>query len=200
MGRLKSHPKYRQFRLDAGSVSLNFVATLRHRGSQPRDLLGTPEALGAWLKIIGLSPSPAHISSIDLDDALQLREAIFRMVRDLILSSPPNSADVNLINESARFSVAIPQLLIDSNLVKWETSHPVKACLATIARDAIIISSHMERQRLKMCNDSSCLMLFRDMSPNNRRRWCSMSICGNRKKVSLHREQKKSLTAQGESS
>jgi len=193
MARLRSHPKYGQFRLDAGCISLNFVATVRHRGSEPRDLLGTPEALAAWLKIIGLSPPPIHISLEDLDEALHLREAIFRTAQNLILFNLPNHDDINLINEAARFSVAIPQLIMDSDLINWETSYPVKASLAAIARDAIIICSHQEREHLKICNDKGCQMLFKDASPNNHRRWCSMSICGNRSKVSQHREQKKSL-------
>jgi predicted RNA-binding Zn ribbon-like protein len=82
---------------------------------------------------------------------------------------------------------------MDSDLINWETSYPVKASLAAIARDAIIICSHQEREHLKICNDKGCQMLFKDASPNNHRRWCSMSICGNRSKVSQHREQKKSL-------
>lgn len=194
MVRLRSHPKYSQFRFDAGSLALNLVATVRHRGSKPRDLLATADALATWLKIIGLSSSPVHVSVEDLDDTLHLREAIFRTVHDLILSNVPNSDDINLLNETAKLSVAIPQLLMNSYLVNWETSHPVKACLAAIARDAIIVIGHAERQRLKMCNDNGCLMLFMDTSPANHRRWCSMSICGNRKKVSLHRQQKKTLT------
>ena len=160
MGNLKSHSKYSQFR---------FVV---------------------WLKIIGFNTCPVHISSKEHLYALQLREAIFRTVRSFILPYSPSSHDFNLINESARFPVAVPQLRIDTHLVNWETSDPVKACLSAIARDAILITSHTERSRLKMCNDNGCQMLFRDISPNNRRRWCSMSICGNRMKVSLHRQGK----------
>ena len=52
-----AHPKYNQFRFDTGSLSLNFVATVRHRGgSQPRDLLSAPEALADALRHVHQLP------------------------------------------------------------------------------------------------------------------------------------------------
>ncbi len=41
------------------------------------------------------------------------------------------------------------------------------------------------------CDNSSCRMLFLDKYTANRHRWCAMSICGNRAKVTLHRQRKK---------
>jgi predicted RNA-binding Zn ribbon-like protein len=190
MAQRNSHPKYSQFRFDSGSLSLNFVATMRHRGSPPRELLSTPEALTRWLQLVGLITSPVLLSSKDYEEALLLREAIHETVRSLILNKRPLRDDIDLINRIAKFSIAVPQLHSTAESIKWETAHPVKAGLAVIARDAITLIGDTGRGRLKMCDSGSCRMLFVDKSPSNRRRWCAMSICGNRQKVTMHRQRK----------
>jgi predicted RNA-binding Zn ribbon-like protein len=192
MARRNSHPKYRQFRFDTGSLSLNFVATVRHRGSQPRDLLSTPEALMEWLRLVGLLPSSAPISSTDHQKALVLREAIHGMIKAVILKNKPRKSDIALINRVANFPIATPQLHADADRVLWQSKHPVRACLAVIARDAVTLLGGVEREHLKMCDSGSCQMLFLDTSPSRGRRWCAMSICGNRQKVALHRRRIKS--------
>jgi len=193
MARRNSHPKYSQFRFDTGSLSLNFVATVRHRGSQPRDLLSMPESLSKWLHLSGLVAPTASITLKDHKEALLLREAIHDTARSLVLNEEPSKNDIERINRAAEFPIAVPQLHIAADSIKWETAHPVNACLAVIARDAITLMGDAERNRLKMCDSNSCQMLFVDTSPANRRRWCAMSVCGTRQKVAIHRQRKSLL-------
>ena len=98
MAQINSHPKYSQFRFDTGSLSLNFVATVRHRGSPPRELLTTPDSLREWLRTVGLVTSPIAISSGDFREAIVLREAIHDTVRSLVLRRKPSVENVDLIN------------------------------------------------------------------------------------------------------
>jgi predicted RNA-binding Zn ribbon-like protein len=186
-----SHPKYSQFRFDAGTLALNFVATVRNRGSQPRDLLSTPEAAAKWFRLAGCSIPVVQPSAHDLVEALLLREAIYRAVFAVILSEAPNRDDLDRINFTASYSLAAPRIDAQSCGVRWESPHPARACLAEIARDAVMIIGHNGRQRLKMCDNQSCRMLFVDQSPAKRRRWCAMSLCGNREKIRTHRRRKR---------
>jgi len=186
----RPHPKYSQFRFDAGSIALNFVTTVKHRGAQPRDLLSTPAALDDWFRRAGFSNLDVESSFRDAEEALLLREAVYRTVRALIIHETPQADDVNRINATAAYSLAVPQLDAASYGVQWESAHPIEACLAEVARDAVIIIGSSERHRLKLCANPGCQMLFLDNSPANRRRWCAMSICGNRAKVTLHRQRK----------
>jgi len=186
-----SHQKYHNFRFDAGSLTLNFVATVRHRGSEPRDLLKTPEALLKWLHQAGLFLPDVSPSLKDHEEAVLLRESIHDAVKSIILNIMPQTADIERINRAAQFPLAIPQLHGTADSVAWETKNPMRACLAVIARDAITIMSGADRDHLKMCENGSCRMLFLDNSPANRRRWCAMSICGNREKIRMHRQRKK---------
>ncbi len=189
----KTDQRYSRFRFDAGSLSLNFVGTVRHRGSRPRDLLAAPEALPRWLQLAGLVTSAVPLSSEDHEEALLLREAVHDTVRSVILDQEPRHDDIDRINRAAKFPIAVPQLNRGANLILWETPDPLKACLAVIARDAIALMGDSTRNCLKMCARDSCRMLFVDASPAHRRRWCAMSLCGNRSKVALHRQRKKSL-------
>jgi predicted RNA-binding Zn ribbon-like protein len=192
MARSNSHPKYSQFRFDTGSLSLDFVATVRHRGAQPRDLLSTPAALIDWFRLAGCSSPDAKPSLQDYKEARLLREAIYRTVRALIRNEMLREEDIVCINVNAAYSLAVPQINATSCGVYWKSAHPIRACLADIARDAAMVIGDVERHRLKMCDNQGCQMLFVDNSPANRRRWCAMTICGNREKIKMHRQRKRS--------
>jgi len=55
--------------------------------------------------------------------------------------------------------------------------------LAAIARSAAEIIAEGTSSRLRVCSNPSCRLFFYDTSRTRRRRWCSMSRCGNRHKV-----------------
>ena len=191
MGSKKTNQRYSRFRFDAGSLSLNYVATVRHRGSRPRDLLAAPEALSGWLRLAGLVTDPISLPSEEVKEALLLREAIHDAMRSIISDQEPSHDDIDRINRAAQFPIAVPQLDKSAHHVLWAMSNPLKACLAAIARDAITLIGDLTENRLKMCASDSCRMLFVDASPAHRRRWCAMSLCGNRTKVAMHRQRQR---------
>ena len=45
--------------------------------------------------------------------------------------------------------------------------------------------------QVKACEGAACTLLFADHTRGQRRRWCSMSVCGNRAKVAAHRSRAK---------
>jgi predicted RNA-binding Zn ribbon-like protein len=55
--------------------------------------------------------------------------------------------------------------------------------LAAIARSAAELIAEGASARLRVCSNPDCGLLFYDTSRTLRRRWCSMSRCGNRHKV-----------------
>lgn len=58
--------------------------------------------------------------------------------------------------------------------------------LAPVAESAAELLTRLETSRLRRCENPSCILYFYDISRNQKRRWCSMSGCGNRSKVSAH--------------
>lgn len=55
--------------------------------------------------------------------------------------------------------------------------------LAAVARSAAEIITEGSRARLRLCANPRCGLFFYDTSRTHRRRWCSMTVCGNRHKV-----------------
>ena len=55
--------------------------------------------------------------------------------------------------------------------------------LAAIARSAAELIAEGASARLRVCSNADCRLFFYDTSRTGRRRWCSMSRCGNRHKV-----------------
>jgi predicted RNA-binding Zn ribbon-like protein len=55
--------------------------------------------------------------------------------------------------------------------------------LAAIARSAAEILAEGSAARLRICANPSCSLFFYDDSRTRRRRWCTMTLCGNRSKV-----------------
>lgn len=61
---------------------------------------------------------------------------------------------------------------------------------SAIALDCARFLVSNAEERLKRCANPNCSMVFYDQGKNNRRRWCTMAICGNRAKVSAYRARK----------
>ena len=55
--------------------------------------------------------------------------------------------------------------------------------LAAIARSGAELIAEGPSARLRVCSNPACGLLFYDNSRTRRRRWCSMTLCGNRHKV-----------------
>jgi predicted RNA-binding Zn ribbon-like protein len=55
--------------------------------------------------------------------------------------------------------------------------------LAAIARSAAELVAEGSKAPLRLCANPQCGLFFYDKSRTHRRRWCSMSVCGNRSKV-----------------
>jgi predicted RNA-binding Zn ribbon-like protein len=62
--------------------------------------------------------------------------------------------------------------------------------LAAIARSAAELVAEGLESPIRRCANPACRLFFYDDSRTHRRRWCSMSVCGNRHKVAsfLHRK------------
>jgi predicted RNA-binding Zn ribbon-like protein len=55
--------------------------------------------------------------------------------------------------------------------------------LAAIARSAAELVAEGSNSRIRICANANCGLFFYDNSRTRQRRWCSMSVCGNRSKV-----------------
>jgi predicted RNA-binding Zn ribbon-like protein len=189
---MDSAPETRDgFSFRGGHAALDLCATLTGRAKpSPHDLLASPHDLCRWLKAAGLAPAPSATQD-DLEVARNLREAIYALaVARFAGKAAPGGARARL-NDLARQPGATLRLAEDGHMRVTGSAH---AMLATLAQDAIRLLGGPQSERIRQCESATCSRLFLDNSRGGDRKWCSMSPCGNRAKVSEFRRRKRAAS------
>ena len=201
------------FVFDGGMLALDLLNTRRFNADQPLDLLQSPEDLVIWLAAAGL-PDGAYCAELSssppnrrilLDEALWLRRDILLIVQSLVAGElpPPYTVDAlnRILTESGTSfrldSLTIPpegdqEERMEGQLVLNVHEHisSVLGVLQPIALSTARIVTEANPTRIRQCASSNCMYWFLDTSKSGRRRWCSMSRCGNRAKVAKHYRQR----------
>lgn len=176
-----------EFRWEAGRVSLDLVATVGKRPTAAVERLSTPERLAEWLRAAGLTGPDAAAGDADLARFRALREALYRLVRDVRAGRAPADADIAAVNDAAAVQVRPPQVRAARTGVV-RAAPPAdgpRDALAIIARDAVDLLTGPDAAHLGVCAADDCELFFVD--PTGRRRFCSASTCGSRTRVAAHR-------------
>jgi predicted RNA-binding Zn ribbon-like protein len=122
--------------------------------------------------------------------AIVLREAIYRVFRDIAQRRPVRSNDLLAINNSALQAVLHRQLSGGNGSYRWEwqtnDSQQLDRILWPIAQAAADLLTSDELKLVRWCEAPDCEWLFLDHSRNRSRRWCDMTSCGNRAKARRH--------------
>jgi len=176
-----------RFHFLGGRPSLDFVATVGERWRRNFERLRAPADLGRWFVEEGLLASAPPVSRRELEDARELREAIFRIAR-LAGKGTPDRADVAVLNTWAARPALAPQLDGGGRALAWQGS--AAYALATLARDAADLVTGPYAQRVRQCAADDCALMFVDTSRPGQRRWCSMDLCGNRSKTKSYRRRR----------
>lgn len=175
-----------RFREGAGRVCLDFIRTLRYRGTPAQtEELADPAALAAWVRQFGTDaggpPVPAP-DAAQVREARALREAVYALVTAAMAGTAVDATTRGRLNRAAAAPVAVPQLT-PSGTVTHLADAPVAATLSLVARDALdLATSPALLARVRPCASPTCGALFLDHSRPGTRRWCSMDTCGNRAK------------------
>ena len=201
------------FVFDGGTLALDLLNTWNFNADQPLDLLQSPEDLVIWLASAGL-PDDAYCAELSssppyrrilLDEALWLRRDILLIVQSLVAGElpPPYTVDAlnRILTESGTSfrlnSLTLPpegdqEERMEGQLVLNVHEHisSVLGVLQPIALSAARIVTEANPTRIRQCASSNCMYWFLDTSKSGRRRWCSMSRCGNRAKVAKHYRQR----------
>jgi predicted RNA-binding Zn ribbon-like protein len=176
-----------RFRQGAGRLCLDFVRTLRYRGTaRATEELVNASAVAAWAAQCGpyrVDASHPGGERIDPAEARRLREAIHELLRaaraDGAGACAPEARE--LVNRAASGPVPTPTLDAAGRL-GWHAADPIAATLSLVARDALDLATSPAIGRVRECADPDCGVLFVDNSRPGSRRWCSMDSCGNRAK------------------
>ncbi len=180
-------PQVTALRFDAGSLSLNLVATVARRFAEPVERLTSAEHLRDWLAGVGLDAETAPTED-DLIRVRCLREHLDAVFRSALAGARPPADVVAEINSAA--ACGVPRL--SATRTGFALASPGSAgsalepVIALIAADAIRILVGGDRRDLRVCAADDCRMLY--LAHGRRaRRWCSSDRCGNRSRVAAHR-------------
>jgi len=180
-----------------GDLSLDFVNTVHDRHEEPlRDLLLNYLDLVIWVysanaindsqkeKLLQKGLENQIKANQVYKDSLQLREAFYDFILNLINQDETSSANIQLINQrvSRVFSNLELTQLEGRFVLDWKAeSFGLESVLWPITRAFADLVTSEDISRIKKC--PNCGYLFVDNSKNKSRRWCSMEICGNRVKA-----------------
>jgi predicted RNA-binding Zn ribbon-like protein len=180
-------PQVDALRFDAGSLSLNLVATVARRFAEPVERLTSVEHLRDWLAGVGLNVETAPTED-DLIRVRWLREHLDALFRSALAGARPPADAVAEINSAV--ACGVPRL--SATRAGFALASPASAgsaldpVMALIATDAIRILVGSDRRDLRVCAADDCRMLY--LAHGRRaRRWCSSDRCGNRSRVAAHR-------------
>ncbi|SPF79771.1 CGNR zinc finger domain-containing protein [Pseudoprimorskyibacter insulae] len=140
-----------------------------------------------WMRVAG------RLDRVPVADQAMLDEiaAEARDLREAVRTHLDEGAPVPLqaLNAALARAPWADQLLIgdDGGVKPACLASGADRLLATVARDMANFLSLDNPERTRQCQGPTCTLWFRDTSRTNRRRWCSMAVCGNRAKVAAHR-------------
>jgi predicted RNA-binding Zn ribbon-like protein len=165
-------------------LCLEFANTRCWRGqATPTEMLNGPADLAAWAKT---SKAP---STKEFEQAIALREAIYRLFDAQAQGKAVPSRDLEALNDALAHAPARKALKRTRAGYEWEVdgkSGTAFGLLAPVLWSAGDLLAGPQLARVRRCANLECGWLFLDDSRAGRRRWCSMSACGNRAKARRH--------------
>ncbi|MBW0016986.1 MAG: ABATE domain-containing protein [Mycobacterium sp.] len=172
------------FKYVSGRRCLDFAGTLKYRGGSAEELLTTPQRLSDWALQAGVVDAVIEVGEHELEAAIALREAIYRIVVGRLDGGRPTAADVDLVNEYASRPQLTPRLHADGSVSREGTASQL---LAGLAADLLDLVGGPDVEKVKRCAHQGCTRLYIDTSRGQNRHWCGMNTCGNRAKVQAFR-------------
>ncbi|MDP3159335.1 MAG: CGNR zinc finger domain-containing protein [Reyranella sp.] len=175
-------------------LCLEFANTRYWRGQDaPTETLNAPEDLAAWtVANEGLKPAKPPARR-EFERAIELRELVHRLFDAHAQAKAPVPRDVESLNAALSEAPARTTLRRERGGYAWDIdmrSGTALALLAPVLWTAGDLLAGTRLDRVRRCANPECGWLFLDDSRAGKRRWCSMSSCGNRAKARRHYHKK----------
>lgn len=179
---------------------LDFVNTELIVKGRPVDLLKNFDDLVSWLveaqaidaaeareavRQWGGRPEGKRV----FEEGRAFRAVLRTMVERIVNGKPVQSPALDAINKLLQNRVGYSQLVRGrGGFERRFHSGAAEAghLLVPLAEFASDLLCHYDHALIKRCQNPACILYFYDTTKNHARRWCSMSLCGNRMKVAAH--------------
>ncbi|UCF20680.1 MAG: ABATE domain-containing protein [Gemmatimonadota bacterium] len=202
-----------RFELSGGRLSLDFANTVDNRPTEGRkELLNSYSDLIAWAEQAGvIEAEEARVLGeegmsrpADADAALaaarDLREALFAIFSSIASGRGLPERSIAALNAALPAAMSALRLAAVDGGFEWRWApdrRGLDRMLAPLIRDAAELLTSPDLSRVRLCESETCGWLFLDQSRNRTRRWCDMSVCGNRAKARRHYQRKKRKSKTG---
>jgi predicted RNA-binding Zn ribbon-like protein len=170
--------------MDAPTETLNHLDDLidwcGNNGAQRADAV---RRMKAWWHEHPAQASDAFAQS------LALRETLHRILAAAAAERLPAAHDLAELNRALAAAPARAALSPIDGGYAWQVERQkpsVPHLLAAVLWSAGDLLAEPALQRVRQCSNEKCRWLFLDTSKTGNRRWCSMSMCGNRAKAQRH--------------
>lgn len=198
-----------QFELSGGDLALDFVNTIDSRPTaHPKELLPRYADLVSWSRqagvlserqkqaLLGKSRRGAKKAEETRKLAVGLRECLFRVFTAITDEQDVSKDSLMEWNRFVLRSMEHYELIQDKSVFSWRLrSEPLEldSMLWPVIHAAVKLSTGPQASRIRRCASPSCDWLFLDASKRGNRRWCDMTVCGNRAKARRFYSRKKAL-------
>ena len=183
--------------VDADRV-LAFINTLSSRPTAaPVERLTSYEALVEWARELHLVPGAAadrllaeakkhpHQAALVLSRAKEFREALNGLAAAIDTGRQPPGDVLSTISDALAAAYANGRLVPHEGTLQWVAGaeDDLERIVWEIGRAAgrLVVSPRLGRVRA--CAAGDCGWWFVDDTKNRSRRWCDMTLCGNREKL-----------------
>jgi predicted RNA-binding Zn ribbon-like protein len=202
---MRGSPPGSRFSLIGSRLCVDYLNTLGAPGSAGDRLTGWGDLVD-FFDSAGIIPPSQRVQLLELelvapetvaaafDAAIELRQSTLECAEMLAAGQTPGAEAFAPINRILRWTEGYDQLVEVSGPggeAAWRIEFVIRArrlewLLAAIARSAAELIAEGPAAPIRKCGNPDCPLYFYDASRTGRRRWCSMSVCGNRSKVAAH--------------
>jgi predicted RNA-binding Zn ribbon-like protein len=153
------------------------------------DDFADPVGLEDWFDEHHLTPDPVQATRRDAAAAIAVREALRELLRANSGFPVDRAAAAETLDAVARRTRLAVRF--DSGAIRLVPQSPgVAGALGRVLAAAAASMADGSWPRLKACQSDTCRWAFIDNTNNASRRWCSMSVCGNRAKARAFRRRR----------
>jgi predicted RNA-binding Zn ribbon-like protein len=170
-------------------LCLEFANTRYWRGQPtPTETLNLPEDLAGWAAA-NVSKDAKAPQRREFERAIELRETLYRLFETTARKKAPAAQDLEALNEALAAAPTRKALRRERAGFTWDVDmrgSTALVLLAPVLWSAGDLLAGPALDKVKRCANPDCGWLFLDDSRAGKRRWCSMSSCGNRAKARRH--------------
>lgn len=184
--------------LVADHPALDFLNSVASPLGEPLDWITNGQALCAWLLQSDLLDAEemqrikAQLGAEELDAAASQARSLREWMREVIQLRREGGWVSDFTPLHAALADHWERPVFDP--AGWRRHRDLRSSTALIGPVGEVIGDFLitaDFTRVRQCEGEGCTLWFIDVSKANRRRWCSMTVCGNRTKVAAHRARRK---------